>query len=275
MTDNGMKVLFTRERAYIFNQENEELLSAKRINGLYFIEEADEEARNIDVDNGKKFTMGTRIDINYAVTHLSQFNNCFKEDHWKAAKRVLRYLKGTINYELTYSRNDDELKCYADADWGNCKIDRHSFSGYLFTLSGAAISWTSKKQRTVALSSLEAELVSLSESCKEAIYLRRFLDELGYPIKLPLLIHNDSQGAQATIRNPIYRSKTKHIDIRNNFIKQNLDEGIVNIQYLSTDEMVADFLTKSLSKMKHEFCTTSAGITDGSSVYKDADALST
>uniref|UniRef100_A0A0A9WFE7 Retrovirus-related Pol polyprotein from transposon TNT 1-94 n=1 Tax=Lygus hesperus TaxID=30085 RepID=A0A0A9WFE7_LYGHE len=205
--------------------------------------------------------IGTRPDIDHAVIYLSQFNSCYTEVHWKAAKRILRYLKGTMNRKLIYSRKNEELIGYSDADWGICRIDRHSFSGFVFTLSGAAISWMSKKQRTVALSSVEAELMCISEGVKEAIiYLEKFLRELGFSMSLPIALYNDSQGAQEHLKNPAYRSRTKHIDIRNHFIKQNIQEGLIDLKYLATEDMVADFLTKPLPKSKLDFCSRHAGV---------------
>jgi len=111
--------------------------------------------------------VGTRPDIANTVAKLAQFSACHEEKHWSAAKRVLRYLKGTTNLGLVYRKNDGTLIGFADADWGGCVINRRSFSGYVFVLSGAAISWKSQKQRTVSLSSTEAEYVSLSEPLKK------------------------------------------------------------------------------------------------------------
>lgn len=183
--------------------------------------------------------------------------------HWKAAKGVLRYLQGTLEYKLTYRRTQDQLTGYADADWGNCNIDRRSYSGYVFTLSGAAVTWASKKQRTIALSSVEAEYLSLSEAAKEALYLRRLLDDMGFPITGPMTLYNDSQGAQMLITNPVYHSRTKHIDIRNQFIKHQVDEGLAEIKYLKTEEMPADFLTKPLNKKKLLLCSLKSGVGPG------------
>lgn len=112
----------------------------------------------------------TRPDIEHAVSVLSQFNNAYGEDHWTAAKSVLRYFKGTADRKLKYSKGTD-LEIFADADWGNCIIDRKSYSGYVATLSNGAIAWRSKKQSSVALSSTEATIVSLSEACKESTFL--------------------------------------------------------------------------------------------------------
>jgi hypothetical protein len=108
----------------------------------------------------------TRPDISFAVSHLGQFNNCYGEEHWTAAKRVLRYLKGTADLRLVYDLDSEPLTGFIDADWGSCTEDRRSFIGYIFLLNGGPVSWDSRKQRTVALSTTEAEYMALSEGVK-------------------------------------------------------------------------------------------------------------
>lgn len=120
----------------------------------------------------------SRPDIAHAVSMLSQFNESHSEVHWKAAKRVLRYLKGTLNYGLVFQKGGLEVTAYVDADWAGCDIDRKSYTGFVFKLGKSLISWESKKQKTVALSTTEAEYMALSDACKEALFLRSFLQEL-------------------------------------------------------------------------------------------------
>ncbi|XP_071054696.1 uncharacterized protein [Onthophagus taurus] len=114
-------------------------------------------------------SIGTKPHITFSVNFLSQFNTNYNESHWIAAKRVLRYLKGTINLELTYRTSGKEMECYTDADWGSSIDDRRSYTAYVFKMANATISWETKKQRTVALSSTEAEYMSLTEAAKEAL----------------------------------------------------------------------------------------------------------
>ncbi|XP_046489065.1 uncharacterized protein [Neodiprion pinetum] len=116
--------------------------------------------------------VSTRPDIAYAVNLMSQFNTNFTVEHWVAAKRILRYLKGTVNYGLMYQRTNKQLYGAVDADWGSNTVDRRWYSGYAFILAGAAVSWEARKQRNLALSSVEAEYMAISEATKEAIYLR-------------------------------------------------------------------------------------------------------
>jgi len=136
-------------------------------------EDPSEEVRNLpyrELVECITYLAMTRPDIAFAASCLSQFNNCYTEIHWRAAKRVLRYLKGSINLGLKYSSGLTSLKGFVDSDWGNNEVDRRSQSGFVFLLGGGPITWDSRKQRTVTLSSTEAEYMALTEAVKEAIY---------------------------------------------------------------------------------------------------------
>jgi hypothetical protein len=167
--------------------------------------------------------VSTRPDIAHAVSMLSQFNTNFGEQHWRAAKRVLRYLKNTENLGLMFKKSGQELVGYADADWGASIDDRRSYTGYVFNFANAAVSWESRKQRTVAMSSTEAEYMALSESTKEAIHLRRFLSEvLDQPSTT--IIFNDNQGAGQLSKNHVFHNRTKHVDIRHHLYTRSRGE---------------------------------------------------
>lgn len=195
--------------------------------------------------------VGSRPDIAHAVSYLSQFNDCHTETHWKSAKRVLRYLKGTKDCCLTFQKGGLEIAAFADSDWGRNEADRRSYTGFVFRLGKSIVSWESRKQKTVALSSTEAEYMSLSDTCKEALFLRKFLKEiLGKTPKI--IIYNDNQSAQKLCKNSMFHARTKHIDIRHHFIRENVSNGTIDVKYLCTNDMVADLLTKPLSKEKHD-----------------------
>lgn len=202
----------------------------------------------------------TRPDIAHSMSVLSQFNDCHNATHWKAAKRVLRYLKGTSNYSIIYRKADNRLTCYVDADWAGCAIDRRSYTGYSFLFGGAAISWESRKQRTVALSSTEAEYMAIAEAVKEAIYLKNFLHEAGFGDVADIVIFNDNRGANLLTRNSVFHHRTKHIDMRYHFIRDALKRDHIKLEYLPTNEMTADVLTKSLPQQKHIYCVNRLGI---------------
>lgn len=199
----------------------------------------------------------TRPDISFSISFLSQFNKCNTEYHWKCVKRILRYLQGTKSYCLKFSKDSSDLVGFVDSDWGSDKRDRRSYTGYVFKLSGSAISWRSTKQKTVALSSTEAEYMALCEASKEAMYLKNLLSEL-VDISKPLLLYNDNQSAQKLCSNPMFHDRSKHIDIKYHFVRNAVLDNVIEVKYLSTDNMIADILTKVLGATK--FCKFVSGL---------------
>lgn len=196
----------------------------------------------------------TRPDIAYAVNHLSQFNSCYTEEHWTAAKRVLRYLKGTKSQGLKYSSTGrGPVHGYADASHASC-YDRRSYSGVVFLYMNAAICWESRKQKTIALSTAESEYVALSEAAREAIFLKRFIAEVTGQPEAPVKIYSDSQSAVAIAENHVHHQRTKHIDVRHHYVRESVEQGHITLEYVETARMVADALTKSLLKGKFNWC---------------------
>lgn len=195
----------------------------------------------------------TRPDISYACSQLSQFNNCFDVTHWQAAKRILRYLAGTINYSLYFHRGGKlNLTAFADADWANDPNDRRSYTGFVVKLGNNVVNWESRKQRCVALSSTEAEYLAITDVCKDICFLRNFLSEV-MPAEYNVTIFNDNQSAQKLLLVKEYcHKRTKHIDIRYHFVKDLVQNDNVTVKYLQTDLMIADVLTKPLGTVKHE-----------------------
>jgi hypothetical protein len=154
-------------------------------------------------------------------------------------------LKGSIDLCLTYKKTGKSVIGYVDSDWGNNEDDRKSYTGFAFIMSGGAIAWESRKQKTVALSSTEAEYMALSEGCKEAIFLQGLLEEL-FDVKESVILCNDNQGAERLTVNPMVNRRSKHIDIRHHFIRDKVGTGDICVKYVPTDDMVADILTKGL-----------------------------
>ena len=188
-----------------------------------------------------------RPDFCWIVMTLSQYLSKPLQEHWVAAKHVLRYLKGTLDYELCYRKCSEDLKLigYSDADWASSTHDRRSISGYCFSLTGPLISWRSKKQRTVALSSCEAEYIALTATVQDALYLIQLLDQL-VNVCCPLQIYEDNQGTIALSKDPVNRQRSKHIDIRYYFIRSTVNDGKVILLYCPTTNMIGDILTKSV-----------------------------
>ncbi|GBN16134.1 Retrovirus-related Pol polyprotein from transposon TNT 1-94 [Araneus ventricosus] len=190
----------------------------------------------------------TRPDICHTVSYLSQFNENASMPHWTAAKRVFKYLKGTKNRGLTFRPTKRLVVGYADVNWASDITDRKSYSGCVLKFADRAISWESKKQHCVALSSTEVEYIALYECAKEIVYLCRFLNELYDSVdETPTVVFSDSQAAQKLVQNLIFHSRTKHIDIRCHYIHEVYERGEIRINYIPTDKMAADILTKTLT----------------------------
>jgi hypothetical protein len=208
---------------------------------------------------------GTRPDIAYAMTVLSQFNSAPSAEHWKAVKRVMRYLRGTVHYGITYrgldsSMEEPTLHGYCDSNYAEDLNDRRSVTGYAFLLSGAAVSWQAKKQPSVATSTTEAEYMAASEAAKEAIWWRSFMVSLGYDVTAATRIQSDNQSSIKLSKNPEHHKRSKHIDVRHHFIREKVSEGTIDLVYINTSEMAADILTKPLVKVKHDDGVTLLGM---------------
>lgn len=194
----------------------------------------------------------TRPDIAFAVCFLSRFLSNPTAAHIQAAHRVLRYLGHTKTLGVTYHGKEKGFKGCSDSDWGADINTRSSTSGYLFFLHGGVITWKTGRQKTVALSSTEAEYYGLSNATREALWLRSLLRSLGYDEGLdPVVIEGDNQGSLALTENPEFHQRTKHIDIKHHFLRQEVDEKRVAFSYVETTKLAADGLTKPLNSMKH------------------------
>ena len=187
----------------------------------------------------------TRPDITAAVNYLRRFMSCPTELHWEHAKRVLRYIKGTMDYSLTYIGNcPPSPLCFQDASFGDGP-DRRSRNAYVIIMCGAAIAWCSRLQSTVALSTaVEAEYMSLAAACQEILHVRQLLKSLGIDFKRPFLMFEDNQGCISLATNAMTTTRTKHIDIKYHFVRQCVQREQVKIIWVPTNEMVADILTK-------------------------------
>lgn len=203
----------------------------------------------------------TRPDIAFSVNDVSRFNSNFGNAHWNAVKRIMRYLKGTIDLKLKFTYGISNDICgYSDADWASDIDKRRSCTGFLFTLSGGAITWMSKRQATIALSTTEAEYMALSAATQEALWLRQLYTELDNGNVKPILIHCDNQGAIKLAEMDCYKARSKHIDIRHHFVREKIENSIIELEYIPTNEMAADSLTKAVSKEKVQFCAAKMGL---------------
>ena len=194
--------------------------------------------------------VGTRPDIAFAVGVLSKYASNFGKAHWQAGKRVLRYLQGTKALPIRYKGQLEDLQliCYCDADYASDTDSRRSVTGYVVMLANAPVSWKSVQQKTVALSTMEAEYMAIGEAVREVKYLRQLMNELGCCQQGPTRIFSDSMSAIELAKNAKHHERSKHIDVRHHFIQECIDQGDVVLHYVNTKENVADLLTKGLSR---------------------------
>lgn len=168
--------------------------------------------------------VGTRPDIAFAVSIVAQFGTNPGPIHWETVKRIFHYLAGTKKLALTYGGGKQGLEGFMDAD-GASQEHHHAISGYAFILDGGAISWASKKQELVTLSTTEAEYVAATHAAKEAIWLRHFVQEIFCLLSNPTTLHCDNQSAIALAKDGAFHARTKHNDIRYHFIRFATDNG--------------------------------------------------
>lgn len=172
----------------------------------------------------------------------------------------IRYLKGTFDLKLRYSKgNDDNFHAYSDADWASDVDKRRSCSGNAVMLMNGIISWDSKRQPIVALSSTEAEYISLSSVIREVIWLKQLSDEICPTLVKTTNVYCDNQSSIKLAKTDAFKPRTKHIDIRYHHIRDKISEGVIAVKYLPTEEMTADILTKALTSEKFEHCRNKMG----------------
>jgi hypothetical protein len=194
----------------------------------------------------------TRPDLSATVGFLARAMSNPRHEHIRAAKRCLRYIKGTLSLGITYRKSviPQPLSGYVDSSWGGDE-ERRSTSGFVFVLADGPIVWGSKKQRSVAISSCEAEYYAASLATQDAIWLRTLLAELRHPCKGATTIHEDNTGCIRIAKDPCSHSKSKHIAIRHHFVRQQVQEGAVALVYITTKNNIADLFTKVLGKQLH------------------------
>ena len=204
--------------------------------------------------------LATRPDISFAISKLAQFLINPGRAHIEAAHRVLRYVSGTRNRTLNLGGAIPDLAGFTDSDWGGDCDDRKSISAYVFCLGDAAVSWKTKKQNSVALSSVEAEYMAMCQAAKEAVWLTGLLEDLGIDLEAPPVVYGDNQGALALAQNPVFHPRSKHIDIQYHYTRELVQSQRITIKYIPTNVMLADALTKALPRPQHWALTRMIGV---------------
>ena len=218
----------------------------------------------------------TRPDVSFVVNKLSQFIHQPTTIHWNAIKRVLRYLKGTINHGLLIRRQSStHLHAFADADWAGDINDRRSTTTYFIFLGATPISWSSKKQHTIARSTAEAEYRAIASSAAELNWINHLIFELHAPVSPTPVIYCDNVGATYVCANPIFHNRMKHVAIDFFFVRDQVAKGQLRVSHVHTNDQLADSLTKALPRQKFHLHRSKIGILDGCSILRGHNSTNT
>lgn len=197
--------------------------------------------------------LGSRPDLSFAVNFFSRFQDKNSDDVWTHMKRLLRYLKGTINMKLEYKRKPggNPLTCYVDSDWAGDMTDRKSISGFVVKVFGNTVAWVTRKQKCIALSSTEAELIAMCAATQEVLWYKKVLCDMNIECKI-ISMYEDNQGCISIAKNPENNRRVKHIDVKYRFISECIKDKILKIEYIDSKSQMADILTKGLNRV--QFC---------------------
>jgi len=202
----------------------------------------------------------------HAVGIVGRFQENPKETHLQAVKRIFKYLQGTKNYGLWYPRDTDlTLHAYTDVDWPGSVDDRKSTSGGAFFMGPRLVSWFSKKQSSIALSTTEAEYVAAASCCTQLLWMMQTLQDMQITCTPPISMLCDNTSAISISKNPVMHSKSNHIPIKYHFLREQVLEQKVKLEYVPSKEHVADILTKPLPKETFEYLRQKLGVVDASS----------
>jgi hypothetical protein len=215
----------------------------------------------------------TRPDIAFATGYVARYTSNPNQAHMDAVDHIFTYLKSDPGKGIVYSgKHGFRLQGFVDSDFAGCEDSRKSTTGWVFTLAGGPVSWSSQRQKTVATSTMDAEYIACAEAAKEAVWIRNFVNDLRIPEihidKVPLYIDNTS--ALKLTRNPEFHSRSKHIDVKHHFIREKVEEGVVDTQGINTKDNLADIFTKALPKLTHELLVNRLNLRSGGDTESSA-----
>ena len=198
-----------------------------------------------------RYLTHTRPDLMFSIGLLSRFMENPSVEHLKTAKRVIRYVKGTLNYGLKYKRSEVfELIRYSDSDYAGDHMDRKSTFGSIFFLGEKLITWSSQKEKIVALSSCEVEYIALNATSCQAVWLAGLITELTKKSMMPVELRVYNSSAIELAKNPAFRSRTKHIDVRYHYIRMAVEKKWIKLTHVPSEEQLVDIMTKALGRIK-------------------------
>ncbi|GJZ05409.1 ribonuclease H-like domain, reverse transcriptase, RNA-dependent DNA polymerase [Tanacetum coccineum] len=221
-----------------------------------------------------RYLLHTRPDLSYSVGLLSRFMQEPKEQHMKAIKKVLRYVKGTKDYGITYKHNGgNKIHGYSDSSYGVNTQEGKGTTGIIFYYGESPISWSTQKQATVALSSCESEFIAATAAATQALWLKRLLSRLTHSDEEKITILVDNKSAIALMKNPVFHGRSKHIDTKYHFIRECVERDDIQVEFVSGDYQKADILTKALPKIRFLTMRQLIGLKDlqGTALPEDAD----
>ena len=193
------------------------------------------------------YLTATRPDLMFVVCLVSRYVERPTGMHLAAVKRIFRYLRGIIDFGIIYRRgNEATLIAYLDSDYAGDVNDRRSTSGYVFVLGSGAVSWSSKKQPVVTLSTTEAEFIAAASCACQNVWLRRILEQVGHPQLKPTTVYYDNNSTIKLSRNPVLHGRSKHIDVRFHFLRDLSKDEVIKLVQCSSQEHISDIMTKPL-----------------------------
>ena len=261
---------YCKELLKKFGMESAKEISTPMGTGCYL--DKDEGGKPIDpskyrgIIGSLLYLTASRPDIMFSVCMCARFQSDPKESHLSAVKRIMRYLLGTSNMGLWYPKGGiSGLVGYSDSDFAGCKLDRKSTSGTCHIFGNSLISWNSKKQVSVALSTAEAEYIAAGSCCAQILWMKQQL--LDYGLKLDRIpIRCDNTSAINLTKNPVQHSRTKHIDIRHHFLRDHVEKGDCVFEFVESTKQLADIFTKPLPKESFFYIRSELGILDASCI---------
>lgn len=238
-------------------------IRGKRVDSTYFKQ----------IVGSLMYLTSTRPDIMHPVSMMSRYMENPTELHLKAAKRIFRYLKGTTDFGILYKKGrKSDFFCYTDSDYAGDIADRKSTSGNVFLMSSGAISWSSKKQQIVTLSTTEAEFVAAASCSCQAIWLRRMQEFLGNQQQDSITIYCDNVSAIWLSKNPVMHGRSKHIDVRYHFLRDLYKDGTIELKFCKSEGQAADIMTKPIKQPVFEKLRSILGVCSWRMMFKEGQS---